>query len=127
MTLKGQVLTSLTLEQTQHLSMIFLKVHGYGIMTVEIFWGLWLVPFGLLVYKSGFIPRLLGVLLILAGIGYTLDSFTFILFPGYRAFTMPVAFTLSGLGEVSTIFWLLIKGVINKGNAEKKIYTGAVS
>jgi hypothetical protein len=74
------------------------------------FWGLWLIPFGLLVYKSVFIPRVLGNLLILAGIGYTVDSLTFILVPTFRVFTQPAAFLFSGLGEGLTILWLLIMG-----------------
>ncbi len=110
MILKGQVFKTLTPLQLQDLSMLFLKIHGYGIMTVEIFWGLWLIPFGQLVYKSVFIPRALGVLLIMAGIGYAVDSLTFMLFPGYRGFTQTAAFIFSGLGEGSTILWLLIIG-----------------
>ncbi|MDP9229670.1 MAG: DUF4386 domain-containing protein [Bacteroidota bacterium] len=111
MILKGEVLKTLAPEQLQDLSMIFLKIHAYGIQTVEIFWGLWLIPFGQLVYKSGFIPRILGVLLIIAGVGYTVDSFTFMLFPNYREYSQITAFTFSGIGELSIILWLLIKGV----------------
>jgi len=110
MMLKGEAFKTATLPQQQEVSQLFLKIRGYGLMTVEIFWGLWLIPFGLLVYKSVFIPRVLGVLLILAGIGYTVDSLTFILFPTFRVFTQPAAFLFSGLGEGSTILWLLIMG-----------------
>ena len=108
--LKGEVLKALDTEQLQDLAFLFLKVHGYGISTVEIFWGLWLIPLGQLVYKSGFIPRVFGVLLIIAGIGYIIDSFTFMLFPGIRVFTRQPAFIFSAIGEVSMILWLLIKG-----------------
>ncbi len=111
MILKGEVLKTLAPEQLQDLAMMFLKIHGYGLSMLEIFMGLWLIPFGLLVYKSGFIPRLLGVLLLIAGIGYIVDSFTFMLFPNYRAFTFQPALIFSGLGELSTMLWLLIKGV----------------
>jgi len=111
MILKGEALKTFAPEQLQDLSMLFLKIHTYGIQTVEIFWGLWLIPFGQLVYKSGFIPRVLGILLIVAGIGYTIDSLTFVLFPNYRQFTQPIALTFSGLGELSIILWLLIKGI----------------
>lgn len=109
--LKGEVLKVLEPVHLQNLAFLFLKVHGYGIMTLEIFMGLWLLPFGQLVYKSGFIPRILGVLLIIAGISYTIDSFTFILFPNYRVFTQLPALTFSGIGEISILLWLLIKGV----------------
>ena len=111
MILKGDVLKTLTSEQFPNGAMVFLKTHGYGIMLLETFWGLWLIPFGQLVYKSGFIPRILGVLLIIAGLGYTIDSLTFMLFPNYRDFTKLPAFTFSAIGEISTILWLLIKGV----------------
>ena len=111
MILKGEVLKTYTSGQLSNGAMVFLKTHGYGIMILETFWGLWLIPFGQLVYKSGFIPRILGVLLVIAGIGYTIDSFTFILFPNYRSFTKLPAFTFSAIGEISTILWLLIKGV----------------
>ena len=110
MTLKGQVFKAATHAPLQDVSQLFLKIRGYGLMTVEIFWGLWLIPFGLLVYKSVFIPRVLGVLLISAGLGYTIDSLTFLLFPGLRDATQPAAMILSGLGEGSTILWLLIIG-----------------
>ena len=111
MILKGQVLRSLPIEQSKDLAMLFLKIHGYGINILEVFWGLWLIPFGQLVYKSVFIPRVLGVLLIIAGIGYAIDSLTFLLLPEYRSITQTVAFILAGLGEGSIILWLLIVGV----------------
>jgi hypothetical protein len=111
MTLKGEVLKTLATAEAQNLAFVFIKIHGYGIMTLEIFFGLWLFPFAMLVYKSGFMPKVLGVLLFLAGIGYTVDSLTFLLAPAFRPYTMIPAFTLSGLGEIGTILWLLIKGV----------------
>ena len=110
MMLKGDAFKTATLAQLQDVSQLFFKIRGYGLMTVEMFWGLWLIPFGLLIYKSVFIPRVLGILLILAGIGYTVDSLTFILFPAFRVFTQPTALLFSGLGEGLTILWLLIMG-----------------
>lgn len=80
-------------------------------MTLEVFFGLWLLPFGLLIYKSGFIPRIIGVLMLIAGFGYTIDSLTSLLFPTLGSFTKPIAFTFSGVGEIITMLWLLIKGV----------------
>ena len=114
MILKGEVFKTMAAEQLPDFAMLLLKIHGYGIMTLEIFFGLWLIPFGQLVYKSNFIPRLFGVLLLIAGVGYMIDSLTFMLYPGYRSYTMPVAFTFSGIGELSIMLWLLIKGVRNK-------------
>jgi len=111
MILKGQVFKTVAPAQLRELSLLFVKVHGYGISTLEIFWGVWLIPLSQLVYKSVFIPRVLGILLLLAGIGYMVDSITFTLFPDYGTFTHATAFILSVLGEGSTILWLLIIGV----------------
>ncbi len=53
------------LSQRQDLAMLFLKINDYGTLPLEMFWGLWLLPFGLLVYKSEFIPRIFGILLLI--------------------------------------------------------------
>jgi hypothetical protein len=108
---KGETLKPLGSEQLHNLSIGFIKTHSYGIMILEIFWGLWLIPFGQLIQKSSIIPRLLGTLLIIAGLGYIIDSLTFILFPSFRVFTKFPALAFSAIGEVTTILWLLIKGV----------------
>jgi len=88
----------------------------------EIFWGLWLFPFGTLVIRSGFIPRFLGFLLLIAGMGYLIDSFTFLVFPTYKQVGSQIAMILE-LGELPIIFWLLIWGArvpatIPPGNAQ---------
>ncbi|MCK9404609.1 MAG: DUF4386 domain-containing protein [Chitinophagaceae bacterium] len=113
MLLKGEIMKSLDPAQAQDMAMLFIKTHHYGLIILEIFWGLWLIPFGQLVYKSGFIPRILGIFLIMGGIAYIIESFTTLLFPGYRAFVSQFAFVFYGLGELSIILWLLIKGVKN--------------
>jgi hypothetical protein len=91
------------------LVMVFLKLYGKGILIVETFWGLWLFPFGILVFRSGFIPRILGVLLIPAGCAYLAVAFTYLLFPQYGDIVSPVA-TVLQFGELPIIFWLLIVG-----------------
>ena len=96
--------------QLHALVMVFLNLHEYGTMIVQIFWGLWLLPFGLLVFKSGFFPRLLGVLLIIGCFGYLVDSFTFLLFPHYRDIVSSYAAVPEAIGEILMILWLLIKG-----------------
>jgi len=87
----------------------FLRLHMQGLQIIQIFWGLWLFPFGLLVYKSRFIPEILGVLLMVAGFAYLLSSFTFLVLPQYRAAISPLI-TLLEMGELPIIFWLLIVG-----------------
>lgn len=110
---KGEILQTFELNQRQDLAMLFLKINDYGTLTLEMFWGLWLLPFGLLVYKSRFIPRVFGILLIIAGIAYIVDSFVSLLFPSYSAFANQPTLLLVAIGEISITLWFLIKGVKN--------------
>ena len=102
-------LTVFTTEQLQALALLFLHLHDRGGTIAFIFWGLWLIPLGYLVFKSGFFPRILGVLLIMSGFGYVIDSFA--TFLGYEVNLG----LFTAWGEVLFILWLLIKGV----NTEK--------
>lgn len=111
MILKGEILQTFELSQRQDLATFFLKINDYGALTLEMFWGLWLLPFGLLVYKSGFIPRIFGILLIIAGIAYMNSSLVSLLFPGFSAFVNQPTLLLVAIGEISITLWLLIKGV----------------
>jgi hypothetical protein len=95
--------------QLDALAYLFLRLHGQGFVVAEIFWGLWLFPFGVLVIRSGFIPRFLGVLLFIAGFGYLASSFTSLLLPSYRHLVDQFAMVLTA-GELPIIFWLLIWG-----------------
>ncbi len=96
-------------DQLDAMAYLFLHLHGQGIIVAGIFWGLWLFPFGALVIRSGFIPRLLGLFLILAGIGNLAGSCTSILFPAYRSLVDPVAMVLQW-GELPMLVWLLVWG-----------------
>ncbi len=98
-------------KQLHALVMVFLNLQEQGTIIVQIFWGLWLFPFGLLVFKSGFFPKILGVLLIAACFCYLISSFTFLLFPLYGDIVSLIAAVPESIGEVSMILWLLIKGV----------------
>jgi len=97
--------------QLHALMMIFLNLQEHGNIIAQIFWGLWLFPFGWLVIKSGFFPRILGVLLIIACFGYLAHSLTFLLFPHYEAIVSSYAAIPEAIGELSMVLWLLIKGV----------------
>jgi hypothetical protein len=101
----------LTLEKAQRdsLAMLFLKLHSHGFAIAEIFWGLWLLPLGLLVYRSRFYPRVLGVLLVLHCFYYLITSFMHFLAPQA---TPLVARWLTPFkfGELFFMFWLLIRG-----------------
>ena len=96
--------------QRQALAMQFLNLHEEGFGVAGIFWGLWLFPFGILLFKSGFLPRILGVLLIVACFGYLADSLTPLLLPGYADIVGRFASIALTLGEPAIILWLLIRG-----------------
>jgi hypothetical protein len=102
-------LSALSKPQLDALSLGFLTLHGAGVSLATAFWGLWLFPFGYLVIKSGYFPRILGVFLMIAGGGYVILSATSIAMPEARQalfrYLMPLFF-----GEVPIILWLLIKG-----------------
>ncbi len=69
--------------QRDALGMLFLRLHSYGIFIAEMFWGLWLFPFGLLVFRSGFLPRFIGVWLMINCFGYVALSVTALFFLPY--------------------------------------------
>jgi hypothetical protein len=114
MILKGEILKTFELGQRQDLAMLFLNINDYGTLPLEMFWGLWLLPFGLLVFKSEFIPRVFGILLVIGGIAYMIDSTIGILFPVYSSFVKYPTLLLVAIGEISITLWLLIKGVKTK-------------
>lgn len=86
-----------------------LRMHNSAAAIVTAFWGLWLFPFGLLVIKSRYFPRVLGFLLFVAGSAYVISSFTTIGWPAYQGAVSRIMWPLY-FGEVPIIFWLLIKG-----------------
>ena len=104
--------------QLEALAYLFLRSHSWALQGVQIFWGLWLFPFGFLVYKSGFIPRIFGILLIIAGCGYLLGSFSFFILPQYGD-TLSTLVLLLEIGELPIIFWLLIVGATAPSEKKK--------
>lgn len=113
----ADVLTVFDRRQLDALAMFFMRLHGQGVGVAAIFWGLWLIPFGMLVYRSGFLPRVLGVLLIANGLAYPIQSLTTLLLPEYREAvwraTLPFLF-----GELAIILWLVIRGARDQPLAE---------
>ncbi|WP_428034778.1 DUF4386 domain-containing protein [Amphritea sp.] len=83
-------------QQLNALTLFLLELHRQGIMIAHLFWGLWLMPMGYLVYRCGFLPKIIGLLLIIAGIGYCLDTVTFFAFATDRYLIAQYTF----LGEV---------------------------
>jgi hypothetical protein len=95
--------------QGDALAMLFLNLRNHGFDIAGIFWGLWLFPLGLLVYRSGFLPRILGVLLMLNCFAFTARSLSSLALPQYEnivsRLTSPLMF-----GELLFMFWLLVRG-----------------
>lgn len=106
----GDFLSVVETPQREALAMLFLNLHDQGIGVAAIFWGLWLLPFGVLVFRSGFLPRVLGVLLVINGFAYVVDAFTSLLLPSYSSIVSRFVLVPELAGELPMMFWLLIKG-----------------
>jgi len=89
---------------------------AYGFDIAGILWGFWLFPLGLLVYRSGFIPRILGFLLMLNTITFPVNSLMSLLLPQYEHIVSR-CMTPLGFGELAFMFWLLIMGAKPKPNS----------
>jgi hypothetical protein len=104
-------LSVFTRPQLEALAYGSLRLRGSGLDVAAAFWGLWLLPFGILVFKSGFIPRLLGVCLIVGGFAYLTFSLTAIIFPASRHTVSLITLPFYAIGELPIAFWFLVKGV----------------
>ncbi len=91
-------------------AMFFLELQKYGVFITEIFWGLWLFPFGYLVYKSGYYPKTIGILLMGGCFGYLIEFFVQFLLPSYPMISYP-GLAVATVGEISAIAMLLIHGL----------------
>jgi hypothetical protein len=106
---RAAFLSALTRPQLDAVAFAFLKIRNVELAANEALWGFWLVPFGVLVIKSGFIPKIVGVLLLIASVGYVAMSAASIGFPAYAPAVDRVGMLLIQ-GELVVILWLLIKG-----------------
>ena len=109
-------------QQLQAQLMAYLESNGSGNLLAQLFWGLWLYPFGFLVYRSGFMPKILGVLLMLGCAGYVISTFGETIIPNFSKCVISKFITLPAtLGEMGIALWLLIFGIKNHKNASDKI------
>ncbi len=92
------------------MAMLFLELHRYGFVINGINWDHWLFPFGVLVMRSALVPRILGILLIIACFSYLAGSLTELVLPRYESVVGRIATIPEGIGELSIMFWLLIAG-----------------
>lgn len=105
--------------QLQAQVMFFVDLHEHGIKISGLFWGLWLLPMGYLVFRSGFLPRILGILLMIGCFGYLIDSLTFFFFPAIKPIVLYTFW-----GELLFPLWLLFKGV-NVTQWQKRVLESA--
>jgi Domain of unknown function (DUF4386) len=110
----GDFLSVFEKPQRDALAMPFLRLHHQEIVAAEILWGLWLFPLAILVYRSRFLPRFLGIWLIINGFAYLAISFTGLLLPQYEDMVSNYAFPAL-LGEMAIMLWLVIKGAKPQG------------
>jgi hypothetical protein len=96
--------------QLDALALVFLKLRNDGLGVISLIWGLWLLPFGVLVIKSGFFPKGLGVLLIVACFAYVTDSITSIMLPVPIPLVSTVTLALGGIGELAIVVWMIVIG-----------------
>ena len=94
--------------------MFYLNQYENGNLIAQIFWGLWLFPFGYLVFKSGFLPKILGILLMMGCFSYLVNFFGSCLVPDYGKLGIGGYISIpASLGEIGTCLWLLIMGAKN--------------
>ena len=96
--------------QLEGLAFLSINVYKVGFVTAQLFFGTWLFPLGYLVFKSGYLPRFLGVLLVLDGVAVLVWFLQALLLPDYPAIRYP-GLALSFVAEVGLALWLLVKGV----------------
>jgi uncharacterized membrane protein len=102
--------SAFTSQQLDALTMLFMRIHGMGFQVAGIFWGLWLFPFGGAIVRSAFIPRILGYLVWLAGIGYVVEATILLVLPQFRDSVVVDIAGILDVGELPIIFWLLLVG-----------------
>ena len=108
---KPDYLQALNSESLQAAVMLNLDQYYNGIQIISIFWGLWLLPFGYLVFKSGFLPKILGILLMMGCFGYLTNFFGGFLFENYSSLGIRRYVSLpASIGEIGICLWMLVLG-----------------
>ena len=105
----GSAVSALTAHQLQALALVFLNLNAAAFHIDLFFFGLWCVLSGYLIFRSTFLPRILGVLLVIDGLGWMLD-----VLPPLAQQLFPLIAVASGLAELPLMLWLIVMGVINE-------------
>ena len=99
------------LDGSDSVAMRFLETHHNGYLVAGIFFGLWLLPLGYLLLRSGYAPRWLGILAMIGSLGYVADLVANVLFGTSREPTTELVFVPSVIAELALVVWLLVKGL----------------
>jgi hypothetical protein len=97
--------------QLQALAYLALKSHDHGYAISLVFFGCQCMVLGVLIFRSGYLPRILGVLMQIAGLCYLANSFALFLSPGFAGLIFPAIMIPAFIGESSLCLWLIVKGV----------------
>ena len=117
-------LKAFTPEQLSAMASLSLKSHAYGFGVSLIFFGLFCIITGYLIFRSGFLPKAIGVLMQIAGLCYLVNSFALILAPAVANQLNPAILLPAFVGEASLCLWLLVKGVnVEKWNRARQAAT----
>ena len=112
---KAQYLQVIEADELQAQVLLYLDFYNNGIEIASVFWGLWLLPFGYLVFKSGFLPKILGICLMAGCFGYLTNFIGGFLFQNYAGLGIARFVTLpASIGEIGICLWLLIIGIKDK-------------
>lgn len=101
---------SIPMAEREALALWMLEMQKYGTQIASVFWGLWLLPLGVLTWQSGWLPKVLGALLLVNGGAYLLDSAMAMTVPRMHTFVAPYLSVLLPIGEIPFLLWILIRG-----------------
>ena len=107
-------------EQARGLALLALRTYESGFMLAQLFYGAWLLPLGFLVYKSGFLPKALGILLMLDCLGVVFWFLQFFLLPDHKSLSIP-GLAVSFLAEASLTLWLIVRGARRKPGVLREV------
>ena len=119
-------LKAFTREQLYAMASLSLKSHGYGFSVSLLFFGCFCLIVGYLIFRSGYLPKTIGVLMQIAGLSYLTNSFALILAPAFANRLFPAILLPAFVGEASLCLWLLVKGV-NVPKWQKQVSVGRFS
>jgi hypothetical protein len=112
---KAEYLRAFSQPQRDALASLSVRSHTYGFGVSLIFFGCFCLIVGHLIFRSDYLPRVLGVLMQIAGLSYLTNSFALLLAPSFASRLFPAILVPAFVGEASLCLWLLVKGV----NVEK--------